>query len=595
MATYLKTKESLLSAPRSVHAGLALAILLWGNFVVSPVAAAPPADSSASKQSDKTADDFCADAALSPHPCPVLPADVSEFDANFIYRFVGPESQLPFDRFSWQAFIAMTWPTTGAGRAVSYQVARSPAPEWTPRWQRLIPRDTLVHGEFTDPVAKKARRACAQGDRATFARLAGASDTAEAVDATQSITKTAVPVSVSVSASASTDQEGDDGAGAVSQKWLFLKGYHQATGDVLIDQAGNYVLYETRMNKVAADYIRANGLDSFAGRARYADGGKDISFPQRTDIADNGLMPAGAQTAKTLPIGPGATLVKLAWRILPRPQGAAGASAQGDGAFLTRKARIFVARENALSGHPQCLEETVGLIGMHLVQRVASGNGDRWIWSTFEHVANAPLAGNARRPNSFIAKNLFPDGCYLPGVKKGKPAFKRAVPAGAADIAIPEQFNLFGPALLARPDRASAQEVSAALQQRAAVNQGVSSNALWSTQAPYAVNGWGDTLPRSQVVRCWQVFDGTEKTNAKWHAELKGSVWANYFLVGTQWIGNGGGSPFGVGEVPRFLSNLTMESFIQDQAVGTCLGCHSIARTDAGQLANFTFMLAPTP
>jgi hypothetical protein len=121
----------------------------------------------------------------------------------------------------------------------------------------------------------------------------------------------------------------------------------------------------------------------------------------------------------------------------------------------------------------------------------------------------------------------------------------------------------------------------------------VSSKALWAAKPPYAVNAWGDTMPRSQLVRCWKVFEGTAQTNEEWHAELKGSVWANYFLVGTQWIGNGGGDPFGVGEVPRFLSNLTMESFIQDKAIGSCLGCHSTARSDAGQIANFTFMLAP--
>ncbi|WP_143182019.1 hypothetical protein [Thalassospira sp. TSL5-1] len=539
--------------------------MLWGNFTVLPVAAAPQAGSPPSKQSDHPAGDFCADSALSAHPCPVLPADIAQFDANFIYRFVGPESQRPFDRFSWQAFIAMTWPTTGAGRAVSYQAARTPVPEWMPRWQRLIPRDSFIHGEVSHPVVQKARLACAKGDMATFARLAGTPD------AVGKIAKTTLPLVAD-----------DESLAIAAPNRLFLEGYHQATGDVLIDQAGNYVLYETRMNRVAADYIRANGLESFAGRARFAEGGKDISFPQRTGIADTGLIPAVKQAHGKQPIGPGATLVKMAWRILPKGQDATGKGPEST--FLTRKARIFVAGQNSLSGHPLCLEEDVGLIGMHLVQRVVSGNGDRWIWSTFEHVANAPLAGNARRPNSFIAKNLFPDGCYLPGVTKGKPAFKRPVAAPVTDIAKPEQFNLFRPPSTAKP----------ASLETSVVNQGVSSKALWGAEQPYAVNAWGDAIPRSQLVRCWKVFEGTEKTNEEWHAELKGSVWTNYFLVGTQWIGNGGGVPFGVGEVPRFLSNLTMESFIQDKAVGSCLGCHSTARSDAGQPANFTFMLAPT-
>jgi hypothetical protein len=126
-----------------------------------------------------------------------------------------------------------------------------------------------------------------------------------------------------------------------------------------------------------------------------------------------------------------------------------------------------------------------------------------------------------------------------------------------------------------------------------AINKEFAGQAMWAQQPPYAVDRAGQAIARPQIVRCWRVFDGTQKTNDHWHQALAGSVWANYFLVGTQWIGNGGGVPFGVGEVPRFLSNVALESFIQHQETGTCLGCHNTARSDAGQASNFTFVLAP--
>ena len=109
-------------------------------------------------------------------------------------------------------------------------------------------------------------------------------------------------------------------------------------------------------------------------------------------VADNSELLASDKTWLT----PGAQLTKFAWRIITGP-------ADQD-RYYTRPARIALAADDTLDGVARCLDVTVGLVGIHLVQRVASGNGDRWIWSSFEHVDNVPLAVNARRPNSIIAK-----------------------------------------------------------------------------------------------------------------------------------------------------------------------------------------------
>ncbi len=191
---------------------------------------------------------------------------------------------------------------------------------------------------------------------------------------------------------------------------------------------------------------------------------------------------------------------------------------------------------------------------MHLVQRVKSGNGDQWIWPTFEHEQNVPFANNARNPNKILARELFPEGCEVP-----------------ADTAT-NTYSFYtgaGPAYSAP------------------------STTYWADQMPYARDAEARPIPPANLVRCWKVFEGTEALNQSWRSALAGTVWQHYFLVGTQWIGNGGGDPFGNGEVPRFLSNTALESFIQHRDSGTCLGCHDTARTDAGQLSNLTFVLNP--
>lgn len=436
-------------------------------------------------------------------PCPDPPVDVPEFDASFIYRFVGFDAQLPFDRFSWQSFIAANWPMNDRHQPVR-DGYRHPQ-QGMLRWQSFAPKDHVV---FTRDIEKENVSACA------------------------------------------TDDESDPGDTGADTP-IILHAFRQPTGEVLVDQAGNYVLYQTRINKAAASYLATHGLETPAGRKAFAQTGEAIAFPQIEPAMAGGKDPV---VTKAKHGSPGALLVKMAWRVLPKDA--------DQNRFLTRPARIAVAAEDAVDGKPACHDVTVGLVGMHLVQRVISGNGDRWIWSTFEHVDNAPLAANARGANSFISPNLFPKGCFAPK---------------SADLPSPGPFQFFS-------DH----------QQGAMVNQAPVEAAYWGDQPPFARNHAGVPLSPAQLVRCWKPFDGTMKTNVVWHRKLAGTVWQNYFLVGTQWVGNIGGGTFGVGEVPRYLSNVVLESFIQDSTEGTCLGCHAGARSDAGQPSNFTFLLSPT-
>tara|TARA_R110000868_G_scaffold79102_1_gene225073 strand:- start:14840 stop:16447 length:1608 start_codon:yes stop_codon:yes gene_type:complete len=460
-------------------------------------------------------DEFCATAGLG-GLCAAAPVDVPEFDANFIYRFVAYEAQRPFDRFSWQSLISLVWPHDGAGQPIL--------------------------AGYKYPDAGRAPWESYPGKRDVFSGLARINDA-------------------------------DAGCRAdLPQGSLLLSAFVQSSGDVLIDQAGNFILYDTRVNNVAADYIRWNNLETAAGRMAFAQSGRRVEFPMMmlsagpsvAVVADNSGLLASDKTW----FKPGAQLIKFAWRIMAEPQNAVNSGASGQSTdldrYYTRPARIAVASKDAVDGAAKCLDVTVGLVGLHMVQRVKSGNGDRWIWSSFEHVDNAPLASNARRPNSIVATDLFPDGCLAPDtVDRDYIFYHHGKGAWLGDNRV--------------------------------ANRVVNADLRWSDHAPYARDRNGNRVTAPDIVRCWRLFSGTAEANFVWQRKLGGSVWQNYFLLGTQWIGNGGGVPFGVGEVPRFLTNVALESFIQHQDDGTCLGCHAAAFTDAGQPANFTFLLDPDP
>lgn len=453
-------------------------------------------------------DEFCASGRASqtvPGPCAVAPVDVSEFDANFVYRFLAYHAQRPFDRFSWQAMTALMAPTND--------------PLQPARWEAFpTRRDLFAAGALPNEACHDA----------------------------------------------------------LPDGHLLLASHVQSSGDILVDQAGNFILYETRINPVAERYILENDLHMPAGRAAMARAGKPVAFPMgaikelnrdvidggmpNADVGANGTRMTAAGVAKPpVPHGApgmmGAQLLKFAWRILPGGDGAAIPDADS---YYTRPARISLAAGDTLDGRAKCLDVRVGLVGLHLVQRVQSGNGDRWIWSSFEHVGNVPLAANARRPNSIITDDPFPDGCLAPA------------PSGHSHL-------FYG----------------GRTQQGQTANRASVRSLRWADRPPYARTDSGGMVVPPDIVRCWRLFSGTAETNFIWQNRLAGTVWQNYMLLGTQWIGNPGGATFGIGEVPRFLSNSALESFIQHQPDASCLGCHATATTDAGQKANFTFLLDP--
>ena len=306
----------------------------------------------------------------------------------------------------------------------------------------------------------------------------------------------------------------------------------QADGNVLIDQNGNFVVYETRLNPAAERYILDESLNTQAGQI--ARGDRPVSFPQ-------GRLGTEAT--------PASVLIKTSWQILPPDADTTG--------YITTDGVIHVPPGRSANGQALCLRERLGMVGMHIVSRIQSGNGDEWLWSTFEHRRTAPTAGNSRRVNAIFAKDLFPGGCSAP--ESGTSA----------------SYIFFDPDCPECPP-----------------NQPPEQDWMWADTQPYARTGRVTLSRPSQIVRCWEVFEGAVELNRIWQNELRNTPLSNYQLISTQWRGADKSPMFENGEVPRFLTNTTMETFLQADSVGTCLGCHAAAETGTGKNANFTFLLS---
>ncbi|MCY4454540.1 MAG: hypothetical protein OXC01_21600 [Immundisolibacterales bacterium] len=313
----------------------------------------------------------------------------------------------------------------------------------------------------------------------------------------------------------------------------------QFNGKPLIDRDLNYIVFDTRLNGHIERYVVANGLDSAEGQRRFREAGKAVDFP-RGHYEEKLARTGGAL---------GSIAIKTSWKIMD-------ADASGEAVrYYTVDGRIAVPAARSETGEALCVKTRLALLGMHIMHRTESGNGGDWIWSTFEHVDVAPIADNSLDPNNILGE-LFTGGCRAESVES-------------------QRYVLFNPDC-----------------KDCATNAISPAEWKWFEDAPHARGHATRGEFGTQVVRCWKIFESTARVNEVWHARLRDTVWSNYRLISTQWRGAPGSRLFPNGEVPRFLTNVTLETYDQFSHGGTCMGCHAKAVTAAGQNANFSFLLS---
>ena len=316
---------------------------------------------------------------------------------------------------------------------------------------------------------------------------------------------------------------------------LVTSEFLQSSGKPIIDRDLNFIVFDTRMNYQSERYIVDNGLHTAAGQKLFEQSGKRVDF-QRGYYQDKKARTGGEV---------GAVELKTAWKIIV-----------GDASsYYSVKGRIAVPAEDSETGKAMCLETRLGLVGMHIMQRTSSGNGGDWIWSTFEHVNAAPVASNSLDPNNIVGE-LFAGGCQARGVGK-------------------QRYILFNQNCKTCPTNTITQ-----------------ADWKWPEQMPSARRYAAEGKFGTQVVRCWEIFESTVHVNNLWQAKLQNTVWRNYQLISTQWRGAAKSAVFPNGEVPRYLTNITLETYDQYSHDGTCIGCHAKAVTLTGSNANFSFFLS---
>ena len=160
--------------------------------------------------------------------------------------------------------------------------------------------------------------------------------------------------------------------------------YFQASTNLpLIDINGNWTIFERRVNDIEASYLLSpNGqasqtLTTMAGQTAFI-----AANPDGVQFTASATVPGG---------GNGSIEIKAAWRIIDRAKG------DDSSRYYTQNALLAVPGDLVRGGKPFCSPVTVGLVGMHILQRnpVDANNPEllpQWMWATFEHSDNAPLA-----------------------------------------------------------------------------------------------------------------------------------------------------------------------------------------------------------
>lgn len=140
----------------------------------------------------------------------------------------------------------------------------------------------------------------------------------------------------------------------------------------LIDQNGNYALFDILMNEPMFDFILDNGLYSRQGQEKYNEA---VEFPE-------GINP---DTTKRPPIlgRMGAIMLKTLWWVLD-PVKDKGLAAK----FHTADSLIYFPGPPYTKAGPSCVEKKLGLVGFHVGHK--TNGSPQWVWSTFEQVDNVP-------------------------------------------------------------------------------------------------------------------------------------------------------------------------------------------------------------
>jgi hypothetical protein len=265
-----------------------------------------------------------------------------------------------------------------------------------------------------------------------------------------------------------------------------------------------------------------------------------INQTEFDQIVDGNYYKPGADTSKLVfydnqtdtKFHIGVTEVKSSWKVLSDAEWSTHT-------YYQRQVLVYDEADPQRHTPASCKLQKMGLVGLHFAHKTALTDPD-WAWATFEHVANVP-------PPSAPGKGPF---------SFNNPSCQPAVtPAQCAAVA------------KAGTNPSPQYQCCPNLQRYKAIGP--------PPDDPY-------NLPRGpiQATRL-DPLTGASGCVAAYQPAFQGTVWQNYFLVGSQWLAQSDTGGHGV-VTPSTLRNTTLETFItqwnannQQVSTSSCIGCHS--------------------
>jgi hypothetical protein len=456
--------------------------------------------------------------------CPVIPSNIVDDPALTSHGLgysgiFGPQDsatqdvQSPFDNFSWQSFVALNWKADKLNQPASEGLKGDGRRVW-----ELYSRASALYRNA--PVLAT----CTIQPGLTLFRIGA------------------------------TTKGQPDGH---NEEYI-----EAATNYPLIDVGGNWTIYERRLNRVEENFLKAPGGNASQNLTT-------LSGQEQFYVANQKNKPVVSFPEYNSPNN-GAIEIKAAWRILdPRKHD------ENVKRFYVIKAQlsvpsVLVSKGDGTPGGQQiCANVELGLTGLHIIQKNQPQGflPAQWIWSTFEHVDNAPLSDDPAM--NLPCDQKAPQNCKAVSKNENDPC-----PATSKE----HRFSYYDPEYTGTTNQPP-------------VNKSAALPYLWNAAAPYAQSYRTQGKYGTQVTRCWKTYQYTEHLNNLWRKKLAeaGSVFANYMLVGTQW---GAGSDGFVPNTPQnatlgYLSNTVIETYIQTQynndpppvnfQNGSCISCHGTA------------------
>lgn len=309
----------------------------------------------------------------------------------------------------------------------------------------------------------------------------------------------------------------------------------------LVDQNGRYLQFEIRLNPLLCQTVSQCQL--YTQKCRDA-----AAVP-----AANFRFPAGSSKA------PGVAELKIAWRVLETcnlPDSPPESKCKPDDPkqFLTISGVPVKPYSPKNEGQ---VEVTLALVGLHLIQKTPDHH--EFIWSTWEHVSNAPVCDGSDNKTCQDPSKTSSGISTVSGWSLAHPPAEKSPPCPAKSSDTPAVPNCANFSYYTAPD----------------VGKGIVD----------------PKQPITQVCRIFPCGDGDQaeiaSLNEAMRGKLAGTVWANYFLVGTLWSSKPPAEPLmAAGSVK--LANTTMEPYIQGsrQDPRNCFSCHD-AEPVAGQQIDF--------